>query len=57
MNQWTNEPEDVERKTKIKGETYTKTAEVVLRCKKKKNKPWLSHEAWALIDQRKAIKR
>jgi len=28
----------------------------VLGYKKKKNKPWLSHEAWALIDQRKAIK-
>ena len=32
---------------------YVKTAEEVLGYKKKKNKPWLSQEAWTLVDQRK----
>ena len=36
---------------------YVKMAEEVLGYKKKKNKPWLSQETWALIDQRKVIKQ
>ena len=45
------EEEEVERKSKIMEKAYVKTAEEVLRYKKKKNKPWLSQEAWTLIDQ------
>lgn len=47
---------EVEGKSDIMEEAYIKRAEV-LEYKKKKNKPWLSQEAWALIDQRKAIKQ
>ena len=52
------EQEDqVERKSEIMEKAYVKTAEEVLGYKKKKNKPWLSQEAWTLVDQRKAIKQ
>ena len=36
---------------------YVKMAEEVLGYKKKKNKPLLSQETWALIDQRKVMKQ
>lgn len=52
----TNEAEEVEWKSEIMEEVYTKTAEEVLGYKKK-DKLWLSQEAWALIDQQKAIKQ
>lgn len=47
---------EVEWKSDIMEEAYIKRAEV-LGYKKKKNKLWLHQEAWALIDQRKAIKQ
>ena len=54
------EEDQVERKSEILERAYVKTAEEVLGYKKKnfflKNKPWLSKETWALVDQRKAIK-
>ena len=54
------EQEDqVERKKKKKNEimekAYVKMAEEVLGYKKKKNEPWFSQEAWALVDQKKTI--
>jgi len=36
---------------------YVRMAEEVLGYKKKKNKPLLSQETWALIDQRKVMKQ
>ena len=51
------EGDEVERKSEIIEKAYVKTAEEVLWYKKKKNKPWLSQEAWTLVDQRKAIKQ
>ena len=47
----------MERKSEILVKAYVKTAEEILGYKKKKNKPWLSQEAWTLVDQRKAIKQ
>ena len=40
------EEEEAERKSEIMEKAYVKTAEEVLGYKKKKNKPWLSQEAW-----------
>ena len=51
------EGDEVERKSEIMKKAYVQTAEEVLGYKKKKNKRWLSQEAWTLIDQRKAIKQ
>ncbi|PFX30974.1 hypothetical protein AWC38_SpisGene4217 [Stylophora pistillata] len=51
------EEDQVERKSEKLEKAYVKTAEEVLGYKKKKNKPWLSKENWALVDQRKAIKQ
>ena len=51
------EGDEGERKSEIIEKAYVKTAEEVLGYKKNKNKPWLSQEAWTLVDQRKAIKQ
>ena len=52
------EQEDqLERKSEIMEKAYVNTAEEVLGYKKKENKPWLSQEAWTLVNQRKAIKQ
>ena len=51
------EGDQVERKSEILEKAYVKTTEEVLGYKKKKNKPWLSQETWALIDQRKSSNR
>ena len=44
------EADQVERKSGILEKAYVKTAEEELGYKKKKNKPWLSQETWALVD-------
>ena len=51
------EEDQVERKSEIMEKAYVKTSEEVLGYKKKKNKPWLSQEAWTLVYQRKATKQ
>ena len=51
------EGDQVERKSEILEKAYVKTVKEVLGYKKKKNKPWLSQETWALVDHRKVIKQ
>ena len=51
------EEDQVERKSEILEKAYVRMTEEVLGYKKKKNKPWLSEETWALVHQRKAIKQ
>jgi len=51
------EEDHVERKSEILKKAYAKTVKEVLGYKKKKNKPWMSQETWALVDQRKVIKQ
>ena len=47
----------VERKSEIMEKAYVKMAEEVLGYKIKKNKPWLSQEAWTLVDKGKPSNR
>jgi len=51
------EGDQVERKSEILEKAYVKTAEEVLGYKKKKNKPWLSQETWALMTKGKSSNR
>ena len=39
------------------GESLCKNGRRGTRVQEKENKPWLSQETWALIDQRKVIKQ
>ena len=49
--------DEIEKEFHIMEEAYTKKAEEVLGCPRKKTKPWKTEESWALVDQRKEINK
>ena len=51
------EEDEIEKEFHIMEEAYTETADEVLGHPRKKRKPWITEELWALVDQRKEINK
>ena len=47
-----DEEDEIEKEFHIMEEAYMKTADEVLGRPRKKRKPWITEESWALVDQR-----
>ena len=51
------EEDEIEKEFHIMEEAYMKTADEVLGRPRKKRKPWITEESWALVDQREEINK
>ena len=51
------EEDEIVKEFHIMEEAYMKTADEVLGRPRKKRKPWITEESWALVDQREEINK